>query len=277
MRHLKGRVAALTGAASGIGRALAVELAGRGMKLAISDIDREGLAQTAARIEEAGGEVFCAEVDVSDREAVYAWADRVVETFGFVHLIVNNAGVSVTASVEALEYEDFEWIMSINFWGVVYGTKAFLPHLRAADRGHVVNISSILGIVSYPCQAAYSAAKFGVRGFTESLRAELEHEDSTVSATCVHPGGVKTGIARDSRVGSTGAMDQSREELIAEFEEQLARLSPEEAARQIIKGIRRDRRRVLVGNDARLIDFVQRVIPSGYLGALARLLRLRNR
>lgn len=276
MKKFEQRVAAITGAAGGIGRALALQLADRGARLAISDIDADRLEETARRVRERGAEVDCARVDVSDRASVYAWAERVVETFGAVHLIINNAGVSVTASVDDLSYEDFEWLMSINFWGVVYGTKAFLPHLRRAERGHVVNISSIFGIVGVPCQAAYNAAKFGVRGFTESLRAELELDDASVSATCVHPGGVKTGIARAGRVGATGPLDRTRDEVVEEFEEKLARLSPEKAARQIVDGVRRDKRRVLVGRDARLIDFFQRLFPSRYLGAMVRLFRRRD-
>ncbi len=275
MKDFQDRVVAVTGAASGIGRALAVECAARGARLALSDIDEEGLAETADRVAAHGVQVDSWVVDVADRGAVEDWADEVVERFGRVNVIVNNAGVSVTCSIEELSYEDFEWLMSINFWGVVHGTKAFLPHLRASGEGHVVNMSSIFGVIAQPSQAAYNAAKFAVRGFTESLRAELELTDAPVSATSVHPGGVKTNIVRSSRVGETGPINRSRDDLIAEFDEELARISPAEAARQILKAVRRDKRRVMVGNDAKALDILQRLMPSGYIGGLVRLMRRR--
>jgi NAD(P)-dependent dehydrogenase (short-subunit alcohol dehydrogenase family) len=275
VKDFKDRVIAITGAAGGIGRALAVEFAKRGAHLALSDIVEDELQQTCEMAREHGVTVESTVLDVADREAVYAWAEAVVESFGKVNMIVNNAGVSVTALVEDLTYEDFEWLMSINFWGVVYGTKAFLPHLRASGEGHVVNISSIFGIIAHPSQAAYNAAKFAVRGFTESLRGELELEEAPVSATSVHPGGVSTNIARSARYSEKGALRQSAEEFIEEFEHNLARLSPEEAAVEIIAAVEKNKRRVLVGKDARAIDALQRLMPSGYVGALIRLLRSR--
>ena len=181
MQRFNGRVAAITGAGSGIGRALARDLARRGAHLALSDIDEVGLAETVALCEGAGVKVTSQRVDVADRAAVYAWADQVVADHGKVNLIFNNAGVALGATIEAMSYEDFEWLMDINFWGVVHGTKAFLPHLIAAGEGHIVNLSSVFGLLGIPAQSAYNAAKFGVRGFTDALRIELEVADNGVS------------------------------------------------------------------------------------------------
>lgn len=275
MEQFEDKVVAVTGAAGGIGRALAIEFAKLGAHLAISDVNEQGLDETAALVRTYDVEAHAKTVDVADREAVYGWAEEVVEHFGKANIIVNNAGVACTASVEDLSYEDFEWLMGINFWGVIYGTKAFLPYLRKSGEGHVVNISSVFGLIAQPSQSAYNAAKFAVRGFTESLRAELEYEEAPVSATSVHPGGVKTGIARSGRFADTGALERSPDEIIEEFERKLARLSPEGAALQIIEAVRNNQRRVLVGTDAQIIDKLQRLMPSGYVGALVKLLRSR--
>jgi len=263
MSKLQGRVAVVTGAASGIGRALAHRLADAGCRLAISDIDEEGLAETAAECERRGAEVDARRLDVSSREAVFAYADAVAERFGAVHLVVNNAGVALGATVEEMTIEDFEWLMGINFWGVVYGTKAFLPHLKRADWGHIVNISSVFGLIGVPTQSAYNAAKFAVRGFTESLRQELEIAGSSVSCTTVHPGGIKTNIARKSRLGGLGDFDRPRDEMTAQFDK-VARTTPDEAARVIVEAVERNRRRALVGPDAYVIDWMQRVLPTAY-------------
>ncbi|HEX5097492.1 MAG TPA: SDR family oxidoreductase, partial [Acidimicrobiia bacterium] len=184
-----GRVAAITGAGSGIGRALAEDLARRGAHLALCDVDEAGLAATVTRCEGVGVKVTSQRVDVADRAAVEAWADQVVADHGRVNFIFNNAGVGLGATVANMTYDDFEWLMNINFWGVVHGTQAFLPHLKSSGDGHVVNISSIFGLVSVPTQSAYNAAKFGVRGFTDALRIELETDPCGVSSTTVHPGG----------------------------------------------------------------------------------------
>jgi NAD(P)-dependent dehydrogenase (short-subunit alcohol dehydrogenase family) len=263
MKTFTGRVAAVTGAASGIGRALARDLAARGAHLALSDIDDRGLAQTVKLCEAAGpGRVTSQHVDVADRDAVQAWAAQVVAEHGRANLIVNNAGVALAASIEAMSYEDFDWLMGINFWGVVHGTKAFLPHLKASGEGHVVNLSSVFGLVSVPWQSAYNAAKFAVRGFTDALRMELELERSGVSCTTVHPGGVKTSIAWNARIDPAVAAVFGRAEAARRGFDQLARTSPEGAARQILAGVARDRRRVLVGPDATAIDLISR-LPAG--------------
>jgi len=275
MEQLAGKVAAITGAASGIGRALAVELARLGCEVALADIDDDGLAETRAAVEPLGVRVGVAHVDVAERSAVHEWADRVAAEHGGVHLVVNNAGVALGARIEGMRYEDLEWVMAIDFWGVVHGTKAFLPHLRRAGEGHIVNVSSVFGLVGVPTQAAYNAAKFAVRGFTEALREELELEGGGVSCTCVHPGGIRTNIARRSRLGDLGGLARAHDEIAADFE-RVARTTPEEAARAIIDGIRRNRRRVLIGADAHVIDAVQRLLPAAYQGLLVGLLRLQR-
>jgi len=262
MQSFDGRVAAITGAASGIGRALGRELAGRGAHLALSDVDEVGLAETVALCEGAGVKVTAQRLDVADRQAVYAWADQVVDDHDKVNLIFNNAGVALGATIEGMSYEDFEWLMSINFWGVVYGTKAFLPHLKAAGEGHVVNISSVFGLVSVPSQSAYNAAKFGVRGFTDALRMELEIEGSPVSCTTVHPGGIKTNIARNGRVDPSVADAVGDPDACHRRFDKMALTSPEKAARQILAAVERDRRRALIGIDATVIDLVSR-LPAG--------------
>ncbi len=264
LMQLSGRVAAITGAASGIGRALALELAARGAHLAVADIDEVGLAATAASCNGHGVKVTAQRLDVADRGAVYAWADAVVADHGKVNLVVNNAGVAVASTVEAMSYEDFEWLMGIDFWGVVYGTKAFLPHLKTAGEGHIVNISSVFGLISIPSQSAYNAAKFAVRGFTDALRMELALDGSGVSCTTVHPGGVKTSIARNARVRSSAADDP--EKARADFE-RLLMTSPSRAAKQILAAVERDRRRALIGPDAKVIDLFSR-LPAGWAQAL---------
>jgi butyryl-CoA dehydrogenase len=262
MQQLDGRVAAITGAGSGIGRALARELARRGTHLALSDIDSVGLAETVQLCEGAGVKVTSQVVDVADRAAVHAWADRVVADHGQVHLIFNNAGVALGATVEGMAYEDLEWLMSINFWGVVHGTKAFLPHLIASGEGHIVNLSSVFGLLGIPAQSAYNAAKFGVRGFTDALRIELDVARNGVSCTTVHPGGIKTNIARNARMhDSVAAFTGGTPDVGTSFDK-IAMTTPERAARQILKAVQRNRRRALIGPDAKALDLLSR-LPAG--------------
>lgn len=265
MKSFTDKVAAITGAGSGIGRQLAYHLVGAGAEVALSDVDEAGLRQTAARCRELGARrVSETRVDVADRAAVHRWADEVALAHGRVNMIFNNAGVALASTLEGTTYEDFEWIMGINFWGVVHGTKAFLPHLRASGEGHVVNISSIFGIIAVPGNGTYNATKFAVRGFTEALRQELELSGAPVSATSVHPGGIKTNIARAARMHASVA------ELVGDIEasrasfDKLFITEPESAARTILDAVRKNRRRVLVGPDARVIDAVQRLLPSAY-------------
>jgi NAD(P)-dependent dehydrogenase (short-subunit alcohol dehydrogenase family) len=262
VEQLRGRVAAVTGAGSGIGRAIAIELARAGTHLALSDVDEVGLAETVAKAEGMGVKVTSARVDVGDREAVHAWADAVADEHGQVNLVFNNAGVALGATVEGVRYEDFHWLMDINFWGVVHGTKAFLPHLRASGDGHIVNISSVFGLLGIPSQSAYNAAKFAVRGFTDALGMELEIDPCGVSATTIHPGGIKTNIARNARMDeSVTALADDPERARADFE-RLFMTTPDKAARQIIKAVQRNRRRALIGPDAKALDLVSR-LPAG--------------
>lgn len=262
MKDFRDRVVAVTGAASGIGRALAVELAGRGAHLALSDVDDAGLADTVGRCEGRGVKVTAQHLDVAGREAVHRWADRVVDDHGRVNMIVNNAGVALSSTIEAMSYDDLEWLMGVNFWGVVHGTKAFLPHLRAAGEGHVVNVSSVFGLLAIPSQSAYNAAKFGVRGFTDALRIELEIERSPVSATTVHPGGIRTNIVRNARLDPESSPIGGDADRAAREFDRVARTTPDAAARQILRAVERNRRRALIGPDAVAFDLVSR-LPAG--------------
>ena len=259
MDAFNNKVAAITGAGSGIGRAVAEALAAEGCHLALSDIDDVGLAETVGRCERHPVKVSSQSLDVADRDAMFAWADQVVAEHGKANLIFNNAGVSLGANVDEMSVEDFKWLMDINFWGVVHGTQAFLPHLKESGDGHVVNISSVFGLVSIPTQSAYNAAKFAVRGFTDALRIELEIEGAPVSSTTIHPGGIKTNIVRNGRteLGELRA-GTDREAEIEEFEK-TALTTPEKAAQQILTAVRRNRRRALIGPDAKVFDVVSRL------------------
>ncbi len=268
MKDLTGRVAAITGASSGIGRALANALARRGTHVALSDIDDAGLAATVAQCEGSGVKITSQHLDVADRGAMYAWADRVVADHGTVNLIFNNAGVALGATVESMSYEDFEWLMNINFWGVVHGSKAFLPHLKESGEGHIVNLSSVFGLISVPSQSAYNSAKFAVRGFTDSLRMELQIEGANVSVTTIHPGGIKTNIARNARLdASVRDVAGDSEKAVRDFERAFI-TSPEKAAEQILTAVRRDRRHALIGPDAKVIDLVSRLPANLYQSVL---------
>ena len=262
MKTFDGRVAAITGAGSGIGRALAQELARRGAHLALSDVDDVGLAETVALCEGAGVKVSGARVDVADRDAVYAWANQVVAEHGTVNLVFNNAGVALGSTIEAMSYADFEWLMNINFWGVVHGTKAFLPHLKASGEGHIVNTSSVFGLISVPSQSAYNASKFAVRGFTDALRMELEIERAPVSCTTIHPGGIKTNIAKNARFDDSVAALAGDVDRMARSFEKMALTSADKAARQILAAVERNRRRALIGRDAKVVDALSR-LPAG--------------
>ena len=279
MKSFKNKVAAITGAASGMGRTLAVELARRGCNLAISDVNDAELVKTAELASQHGVRVTVRKLDVSKRDEVYAWADEVVRDHGKVNLIFNNAGVALTAPVEHMKISDFEWIMGINFWGVVYGTQAFLPHLKASGEGHVINTSSLFGLMAVPTQSAYNASKFGVRGFTEALRMELDMEGACVSATCVHPGGIATNIA------NAGKVDPIMEKLTGQSVDAHKRranklinvTTAESAALQILQAVENNERRVLVGNDAKKLDKVIRLFGSAYQVLVMKQLRKMNK
>ena len=271
MKSFSGKVAAVTGAGSGIGRALAVGLARRGCGLALSDVDEGGLAGTVEAARRRGVKVTGDRVDVADREAVYAWADRAADEHGRVNSIFNNAGVALGSTIEGGGYEDFEWLFRINFWGVVHGTKAFLPHLRASGEGHVVNISSVFALISIPGQGAYNASKAAVRGFTDALRMELELSGAPVSATSVHPGGIRTNVARSARShDSLRSLGVDPKESRKNFEK-LFITGPDKAADIILGAVQKDKRRVLVGPDAYVIDGLARVLPGAYQSVVKKL------
>ena len=272
----RGAVAAVTGAGSGMGRALALNLAASGAKVAISDVNRQALDETATLMKEDEGSdenTHITTLDVADRDAVFRWADDVAAHFGKANYVFNNAGVSVSAEVGQLTQSDFEWLMNINFWGVVNGTQAFLPHLRASERGHIANTASIFGIISVPSQAAYNASKFAVRGFTEALRQELK--DTHIGVSCICPGGVKTNIVKTSRYIPVDNAAPTKETLTEKFEE-LAGLTPAEAAEIILKGVVANKARILVGRDARFVALINQLLPVSYPKILERFNPIEN-
>ncbi|OBB83452.1 SDR family NAD(P)-dependent oxidoreductase [Mycolicibacterium peregrinum] len=272
MEGFAGKVAVVTGAGSGIGQALAIELGRSGAKVAICDVDTEGLAVTEERLKAIGAEVKTDRIDVTEREAFLLYADAVKEHFGKVNQIYNNAGIAFTGDVEISQFKDIERVMDVDFWGVVNGTKAFLPHLIESGDGHVINVSSLFGIFSVPGQAAYNSAKFAVRGFTEALRQEMALAKHPVKVTCVHPGGIKTAIARNA----TAAEGLDQEALAETFDRKLANTTPQRAATIILEAVRKDRARVLVGADAKVLDVIVRITGSAYqklfAGAMGRML-----
>ena len=265
MEGFAGKVAAVTGAGSGIGQALALELARSGASVAISDVDTDGLAQTEEQLKAIGVPVRSDRLDVTEREAFQIYADQINEHFGKVNQIYNNAGIAFTGDVEITEFKDIERVMDVDFWGVVNGTKAFLPHLIASGDGHVVNVSSLFGLMSMPGQAAYNSAKFAVRGFTEALRQELVLNRDPVKVTSVHPGGIKTAIARNG-LTAEGVDPEAQYKF---FDKRLASTTPQRAAEIILEGVRKNKARVLVGPDAVVLDLIVRVTGAGYQRLLA--------
>ena len=265
MNPFEGKVAVITGAGSGIGRALAVNLATKGAKLALSDIDTEGLSDTVRVTEALGATVKSDRLNVAEREAVLAYADAVVTHFGEVHQIYNNAGIAYNGDLENSEFKDIERVMDVDFWGVVNGTKAFLPHVIASGDGHVVNISSLFGLIAVPGQNAYNAAKFAVRGFTEALRQEMLVARHPVKVTCVHPGGIKTAVARNATV----ADGQNAQSFAEFFDKHMALHTPEMAAETIINAVAKGRARVVVGWEAKALDVLARVIGPAYQRIIA--------
>ncbi|KMV01047.1 KR domain-containing protein [Acinetobacter schindleri] len=264
MKNFNNKVAAITGAGSGIGQQLAVLLAKQGCHLALSDVNEQGLLKTLELIKDMGVRATLDKVNVANLEEVRAWAEKVQQDHGSINMIFNNAGVALGSTVEGASYDELEWIVGINFWGVVYGTKEFLPRIKKTGDGHVVNISSLFGLTAQPTQSAYNATKFAVRGFTESLRQELDIENCGVSALCVHPGGIRTNIANAAKMNdSLRALGMSPEKSARSFNK-LLRCPPEEAARQILEAVQKDKRRLLIGNDAKAIDLIQRILPTGY-------------
>jgi NADP-dependent 3-hydroxy acid dehydrogenase YdfG len=267
MKTLDDKVVVITGAGSGIGRALALNLAKRGSLLAISDVDDAGLAETVDLVKAAGaGEVRSDHLDVADREAMVAYAAAVAEQFGRVNVIINNAGVALSGDLNDLDYNDIDWIVGINFNGVLNGTKEFLPHLIASGDGHVVNLSSLFGLVSMPGQSIYNATKYAVRGMSEALRIEMLIAGHNVGVTAVHPGGIKTAIARNARVSAR----EDKEATAKLFDKKLAKMTPERAAEIIVDGVLKNKARVLVGLDAHALHTFGKLAGSRYQDVVAR-------
>ncbi len=270
MTTIRGSAAAVTGAASGIGRALALELAARGCDLALADRDEAGLQTVAAEINRAHSQkVTVHRVDVSEPQQIADFAQAAISSHPGLNIVVNNAGVALLGQFNEIDQAQMDWLMNINFWGVVHATRAFLPHLARQREAHIVNLSSLFGIIAPPGQTAYAAAKFAVRGFSESLRHELQMAASPVRLSVVHPGGVATNIVRNSRAG-TGVTDNARRAQTIERFDAVAKTTPAAAALRIITGIEKNQPRILIGNDARLLDLLQRFRPATYWAVLAR-------
>jgi NAD(P)-dependent dehydrogenase (short-subunit alcohol dehydrogenase family) len=263
---LSGGVAVVTGAGSGIGRALAQQLSAAGSALAIADIDEKGLTETAASLAPKQAALSTHVLDVSNEAAVKGFAEDVIARHGRVTLLINNAGVALIGTFEELSVDDLRWLMGINFWGVVYGMKYFLPILKQQPRAQIVNLSSVFGIVAPVGQSAYSASKFAVRGLTEALRHELE--GTPVYVSCVHPGGIHTPIAKHARLGANAS--PSKHQASIDYFEKVTPTSPEAAAARILKGVENREPRILIGRDARQIDIVQRLRPATYWKMMAK-------
>ena len=270
MTVIRGSAAAVTGAASGIGRALALELAARGCDLALADRDEAGLQTVAAEINRTHSQkVTVHRVDVSEPQQIADFAQAATSAHPGLNIVVNNAGVALLGQFNEIDQAQMDWLMNINFWGVVHATRAFLPHLARQREAHIVNLSSIFGIIAPPGQTAYAAAKFAVRGFSESLRHELRMAASPIRLSVVHPGGVSTNIVRNSRAGAGVTDNERRAQLIERFDA-AAKTTPAAAALRIIRGIEKNQPRILIGNDARFMDLLQRLRPATYWAVLAR-------
>jgi short-subunit dehydrogenase len=264
----KASIAVVTGAASGIGRALATRLAREGITgIAISDVNEAGLAETAKMAEPFGVPVSTHIIDVSDLDQMMRFADDVLAKHGGVTHLINNAGVGLLGAFEHISVDDMRWLMGINFWGVVHGCKVFLPTLLAQPEAHIVNISSVFGLIAPEEQSAYCASKFAVRGFTESLRHEYAGTNLHVSS--VHPGGVLTDIARNSRLGENTPREWKEQG--AKFFDRVAKTTAEQAAETIVAGIKKKNPRILIGKDARAISTFSRLFPKNYLRVIERL------
>jgi len=270
MTAIRGAAAAVTGAASGIGRALSLELAARGCDLALADRDEAGLQAVAAEIATTGScKVSVHRVDVAEPSQIEAFAESAAAAHGGLNILINNAGVALLGQFSEIDQAQMEWLININFWGVVRATRAFLPQLSRQREAHIVNLSSIFGIIAPPGQSAYAAAKFAVRGFSESLRHELAMAKSPVRLSVVHPGGVATSIARNSRSG-VGLTGNARRAQSIQLFEAMARTTPKAAALRIIEGVEKNQPRILIGSDARFMDLLQRLLPGTYWSVMAR-------
>jgi len=270
MQKFNDEVAVITGSGSGIGQALALSLAMQGCHLALADVNANGLEATRSLLEGTGVQVSLHEVDVARREALQQLAEAVLAAHGRVSLLFNNAGVACAGSAQNTSEEDFHWLMNINFWGVVNGCQVFLPLLRQQPQAHIINLSSVFGLIAMPTQAAYNASKFAVRGYSEALQQELRGSSVGVSVVC--PGGVRTAIAANSRVDATLSKELGGTEGLVKRFNSLARTTPEQAAEAILDGVRGDKKRILVGPDARAIHWIVRLFPRSYDRVIARLM-----
>src|SRR6201995_2920895 len=274
MTAIRGAAAAITGAPGGVGRGLALErVSGGAAELALADRDEAGLKAVAAEIG-SKAKVTTHKLDVADGEQIRAFAQAAISAHPSLNILVNNAGVGLLGQFTEVDQAQMEWLININFWGVVHGTRAFLPHLSQQREAHIVNLSSIFGIIAPPGQTAYAAAKFAVRGFSESLRHELQMADTPVRLLVVHPGGIATDIARNSRTGS-GVSDNARLTEAIDRSDKLARKSPAAAAMHIANAIEANKLRLLIGSDAKFAEIIQRLRPGTYWGLLGRALQKR--
>ena len=270
MKTLKNKNVVITGAGGGIGRALAIQFSGEGCNLAISDINRSALSETEKLLVKNGTKVYSEILDVSDKECMARYPEKVVEALGSVDIVINNAGVAVVSTVEEHSIEDYEWLMGINFWGVLYGSKFFIPYLRGAKEACIINISSVFGMLPMPNLSSYNAAKFAVRGFSESLAHELH--DTNVRVMTVYPGGVKTGFAKSARFGSTPGKKNHQE--FNNLFEKFSMSTPESTSKAVLRGLKKNKKRVLVGPDAVSGDFMVRLLPVAH-GWITRLISSR--
>lgn len=262
MHSFNGKVVVITGAGSGIGRALAQQMARKGARLALSDINVDALTATMQSLP-SGTDAHAYPVDVADRRAVFAHAEDVRREFGTAHCVINNAGVTLVATIEHMSIEELEWQLGINLWGTIYGTKAFLPILLAQREGCIVNLSSVFGFVGFPAQGAYNISKFGVRGLTECLWSELE--GTGVRAVCVHPGGIRTNIERDGRRSAAAGTQESGFPSLAA---KLLVTSPEACAVDIVAGLERGRKRIVTGHRSSTLYWLSRLLPDAYPAVL---------
>ena len=265
MKNLNGKVAVITGAGSGMGKELAIQLAAKGAKVALNDWNGENLQATVDIVKKNGGTVIAKRYDVANRAAVYAFKEEVLSEFRQVDIVINNAGIALPSyTVEEVDYDEFEKLMNINFWGVVYGTKAYLPHLQTRPEAVVANTSSIFGIMGFPTQGPYCAAKFAVKGFTESLRLELAKEESKVRTLSIHPGRIFTNIVRNVDHKEGTVTEAEKAEMAKQFDEGGDGTTAADAAKQIIQSIQKQKVRLLIGSDARFIDKLVRLMPTKY-------------
>ena len=271
MRDLKNRVAAVTGAASGIGRSLAIHLSNEGCHVAMADINRDGLNETRSLIENKGVKISCHLVDIGQRDRIIQWLEDVLKEHGQVDLLFNNAGVGLGGLLEEVSIDEFKWLMDINFWGVVNGSMIFLPELKKRPEAYIVNISSVHGLFTNPGVGPYCSSKFAIRGFTLTLSQELK--DTPIKVVCVHPGGIYTNIARNARVAAAATEAIDRDEAQREFDRTIARTTADKAAKIILRGVKKNKTRILVGPDAYIFDFCARLAPVTWQKIMAWIFR----